>query len=101
MGSAKKKGKSRSPRRASRAEAARESARPATGRSDAVRRTARGASRGADPYAVLDVIDKLEVGPVRLGKRKLVAPYVVTRGGQSARFDLIYRYGEDVFDPDE
>ena len=63
--------------------------------------TARPAARAADPYAALVVIDKLEVGPVRLARRKLVAPYTVTRGGQSARFDLIYRYGEDVFDPDE
>ena len=61
----------------------------------------RPAARAADPYALLDVIDRLEVGPVRLARRKLVAPYTVTRGGQVARFDLIYRYGEDVFDPDE
>ncbi len=57
--------------------------------------------RAADPYAALVVIDRLEVGPVRLTPRKLVAPYVVTRGGQSSRFDLIYRYGEDVFDPED
>lgn len=55
-----------------------------------------------DPLAALEVIDRLDVGPVRLEKRRLVCPYQVTRvsGGQD-RIDLIYRYGEDVFDPDE
>src|SRR5262245_20494 len=61
------------------------------------------ATGAGDPYAALVVIDRLEVGPVRLTRRKLVAPYVVTRGGgkQVARFDLIYRYGEDVFEPSD
>jgi creatinine amidohydrolase/Fe(II)-dependent formamide hydrolase-like protein len=49
----------------------------------------------------LVVIDRLEVGPVRLEKRRLVAPYRVVVGDREEATDLIYRYGEDVFDPDD
>lgn len=49
----------------------------------------------------LVVLDTLEVGPVQLTKRQLNAPYKVTRGGQTQTYDLIYRYAEGVFDPND
>ncbi|MFN0152603.1 MAG: creatininase family protein [bacterium] len=68
----------------------------------AARSTARAkprAARSADPLAVLQVIDRLDVGPVRVERTRLIAPYTVTRRGASESFDLIYRFGEDVFEP--
>ncbi len=47
------------------------------------------------------VIDRLDVGPLKLEKARLVCPYVVTQKGQESRTELIYRYEEDVFDPDD
>jgi creatinine amidohydrolase/Fe(II)-dependent formamide hydrolase-like protein len=61
----------------------------------------RRAEEARDPLAVLAVIDRLEVGPVRVERARLVAPYTVTRGNRSESFDLIYRFGEDVFDPSD
>jgi len=52
-----------------------------------------------DPLQVLECIDRLTVGPVRLEPRRLVMPYVVEQGGQSTEHQLIYRYEHDVFDP--
>jgi len=52
-----------------------------------------------DPLAVLDVIDRLEVGPARLEHDRLVATYKVSKGRKSDSFELIYKYEEDVFDP--
>ncbi|MBN2124803.1 MAG: creatininase family protein [Deltaproteobacteria bacterium] len=52
-----------------------------------------------DPLAVLEVVDRLDVGPVRLEPRRLVAPYRVTRHGRTDSLDLIYRFEEDVFTP--
>ena len=50
----------------------------------------------------LVVIQRLEVGPVVLEPRRLTAPYrVVRRDGSSDQSDLIYRYEEDVFAPEE
>lgn len=54
-----------------------------------------------DPLEILGVIQRLEVGPVQLQKRRLTAPYVVTQKGQVDSTDLIYRFEEDVFVPDE
>jgi len=53
-----------------------------------------------DPLAPLAVLDRLEVGPTRLEPRRLVAPYTVVRGGRRETTELVYRYGEDVFDPE-
>ena len=55
----------------------------------------------ADPLAVLEVIDRLEVGPVELESDRLKMPYVVHRDGAVDATELVYRYEEDVFDPDE
>ena len=49
----------------------------------------------------LRVIDRLVVGPVRLEGRRLVAPYEVQRGKKKDAIDLIYRYEEEVFAPDD
>ena len=47
----------------------------------------------------LQVIDRLEVGPVRLEPNRLVAPYSVTQGGRQETTELVYRYEQEVFDP--
>jgi len=57
-------------------------------------------SRG-DPLEILGVIQRLEVGPLQLEKRRLTAPYFVTQKGQVESTELIYRFEEDVFTPDE
>lgn len=46
----------------------------------------------------LKVIDRLEIGPVHVEKKRLVAPYKVTKNKKSDSFDLIYRYQQEVFD---
>jgi hypothetical protein len=53
-----------------------------------------------NPLQTLSVIDRLEVGPVRLERNRLRMPYNVMRGGRRDGIDLIYRYEEDVFEPD-
>src|SRR4051794_8016095 len=54
-----------------------------------------------DPVRVLEVIERLEVGPVRVEHNRLVAPYRVVQGGRGSSFDLIYRFEEAVFNPTE
>jgi creatinine amidohydrolase/Fe(II)-dependent formamide hydrolase-like protein len=54
---------------------------------------------GKNPLYGLQVIDRLEVGPVRLEKRRLAAPYHIHQNGKNDVFDLIYKYEEDVFTP--
>ncbi len=53
-----------------------------------------------DPLEVLCVIERLEVGPVKLEKRRLTAPYRVTRQGETHETELIYKFEEDVFHPE-
>jgi hypothetical protein len=60
---------------------------------------ARRRSADQDPLALLGVIRRLEVGPVRLERRRLVAPYTVTKGRASASTELVYTYEEPVFEP--
>ncbi len=55
--------------------------------------------RPADPLAILRVIDRLEVGPLRIEPRRLTAPYRVLKDGAESTIDLVYRYDEDVFEP--
>ena len=50
-----------------------------------------------NPLEKLMVIDRLEVGPVRIEKNRLVAPYRVLQNGEFETMDLIYRFEEDVF----
>ncbi len=54
-----------------------------------------------DPLAVLEVIDTLEVGPVKLNNNRLTAEYKVIRGSSTEHTTLIYKYDEDVFIPDD
>jgi len=54
-----------------------------------------------NPLEILKVIRRLDVGPIRLERRRLVAPYTIQSKDKSDSFDLIYRYGEEVFDPEE
>jgi len=54
-----------------------------------------------DPLKILGIIQRLEVGPVQVEKRRLTAPYIVTQEGQVDSTELIYRFEEDVFTPDE
>lgn len=56
---------------------------------------------GEDPLAVLRAIDRLEVGPVVVGKNRLVAPYRVYAGNEVDSIDHIFTYEEDVFDPSD
>ena len=52
-----------------------------------------------DPLAILRIIERLEVGPVQLEKRRMTAPYRITRNHETHETELIYKFEEDVFDP--
>ena len=54
-----------------------------------------------DPLDILDVINKIEIGPVKVEKNRIISPYKVIQDGKVSSFDLICRYQEDVFNPDE
>ena len=54
-----------------------------------------------DALASLLVFNRLEVGPIRVEKRRIVAPYHLFWNGGHDTIDLIYRFEEDVFDPQE
>lgn len=47
----------------------------------------------------LVVIDKLEVGPVKVEKKKISATYTIYKKDFQDSIDLIYSYEEEVFDP--
>ena len=50
-----------------------------------------------DPLSALVVFDRLEVGPVKLEPKRLVAPYRLVTGGNTEQTELIYTYEEAVF----
>jgi creatinine amidohydrolase/Fe(II)-dependent formamide hydrolase-like protein/7-cyano-7-deazaguanine synthase in queuosine biosynthesis len=54
-----------------------------------------------DPFKSLGVIDRLEVGPAHLERKRIKAAYHVTQNGKTDTTELIYRFEEDVFKPDE
>jgi hypothetical protein len=54
-----------------------------------------------DPLKIVGVIPRLEVGPLRLERRRLTATYGLIRNGQTDSIDLIYSFEEDVFTPDD
>jgi len=54
---------------------------------------------GNRPRNDLCVLDRLEVGPVRLEPKRLTAPYRVVAKGREDATELIYRFEEEVFDP--
>jgi creatinine amidohydrolase/Fe(II)-dependent formamide hydrolase-like protein len=47
----------------------------------------------------LQVFDRLQVGPVKVERKRLTAPYRLVYRGKEETRDLIYNYEEDVFDP--
>ena len=49
----------------------------------------------------LVVFDRLEIGPVTLKPNRLVAPYSVIDNEKSVTTNLIFKYEQDVFDPDD
>lgn len=55
--------------------------------------------RAEDPLTELKVIYRLEVGPVTVEPKRLIAPYTVIRQEQEDATELIYSYEEAVFDP--
>jgi creatinine amidohydrolase/Fe(II)-dependent formamide hydrolase-like protein len=55
--------------------------------------------RGDDSLRKLIVFDRLEVGPVKLDHRRLVAPYCLHRGKKIEQTELAYSYEEAVFEP--
>lgn len=52
-----------------------------------------------DALAELLVIDRLEIGPLRLEPKRVLVPYTVIKGSERESFDLIYSFEEPVFDP--
>jgi creatinine amidohydrolase/Fe(II)-dependent formamide hydrolase-like protein len=53
------------------------------------------------PLATLNVFERLEVGPVKLEPKRLIAPYCLFYNGKVEQTALIYKYEETVFDPAE
>jgi len=58
-------------------------------------------SRNMDPLEPLGVIRRLEVGPVHLEARRVIAPYRVIQDDREDVLDLVYRFEEDVFRREE
>lgn len=52
----------------------------------------------SDPLRPLEVIDRLEVGPISLEKNRLTAPYTVIWRKRQSTTKLIYRFEENVFE---
>ncbi|UCG33407.1 MAG: hypothetical protein JSU68_02005, partial [Phycisphaerales bacterium] len=69
--------------------------------SDAGSEQTKGTQAGDPTLRRLLVIRRLTVGPVRIEPRRVVAPYAVEQAGGTDTFELIYRYEEDVFRPDD
>ena len=55
---------------------------------------------GDEALERLVVFDRLEVGPVRMERRRLVAPYRLVAAALDEKTELIYTYEEAVFDPE-
>jgi hypothetical protein len=49
----------------------------------------------------LVVFDRLEIGPVKVEKKKISAPYTIFKENFSDSIDLIYSYEENVFNPSD
>jgi creatinine amidohydrolase/Fe(II)-dependent formamide hydrolase-like protein len=49
----------------------------------------------------LQVLQKLEVGPVQVKRRQIQCPYTVTKQDSVSTFNLTYRFEEDVFEPSD
>jgi creatinine amidohydrolase/Fe(II)-dependent formamide hydrolase-like protein len=51
--------------------------------------------------ARLQQLDHLEIGPVRLEPKRCVCPYTLHSGNTQSIFEFIYRFEEDVFNPED
>jgi creatinine amidohydrolase/Fe(II)-dependent formamide hydrolase-like protein len=49
--------------------------------------------------STLVVFDRLEVGPVKVERKRITTPYRLIYNGKNEQIDLIYSYEEEVFDP--
>ncbi|MBN1224045.1 MAG: hypothetical protein JXB23_12430 [Candidatus Aminicenantes bacterium] len=49
----------------------------------------------------LQVLEKLEVGPVQVKRRQIQSPYTVTQKSGISAFNLTYHFEEDVLDPSD
>lgn len=58
-------------------------------------------SKSQNPLEILHVIDRLEVGPIKVEKQRVTAPYTVFKDGKSDSIDFVYKFEEDVFEPGE
>lgn len=54
-----------------------------------------------DELSILDVFDSLEVGPIKIEKKRFIAPYTITKKKKKETSELIYSYEEEVFDPSD
>ena len=54
-----------------------------------------------DQLSILKVFHRLEVGPLKLERKRLIAPYRLFFDGKEDEFELIYKYEEPVFRPEE
>lgn len=54
-----------------------------------------------DAFKTLEIFDCLDVGPIRLEPKRLIAPYTLHWNGKTEQTELIYRYEEAVFNPSE
>lgn len=54
-----------------------------------------------DSLRILQVLHKLEIGPVQVKRRQIQCPYTVTKQGKVSTFNLTYRFEEDVFEPSD
>jgi len=54
-----------------------------------------------DTLKLLNVINRLEIGPANVQKRRIIAPYKVIQNGETDSLNLEYSFEEDVFDPDD
>lgn len=55
----------------------------------------------SSPLDIIKVIPLMEVGPVQLKSNRLSAVYRVTNGKKTDSFELIYKFQEQVFTPDD
>ncbi len=55
----------------------------------------------SNPLSSFQVIDQLEIGPVKLESNRLTAPYLIKYAGNQDSIELVYKYEQDVFDPED
>lgn len=53
------------------------------------------------PLDALKVIDRLEIGPLKLQKKRLISKYTLIKDNKEDDFELIFNYKDEVFNPNE